>query len=149
MHEQKQHVAQRFSLSIREDIFIPAGVWYYYDRWILFKCRSTFAFWNSKHSFNMFKRVLPRATTWKVTFGTLSSFSRRSFANHFNIIRYNVAHFSPKNRNIFSSQVAFSVVASSGQAALVLFGVPLSNARAVKNKMKKRKKRGAWAPFFE
>ena len=79
-------------------------------------------------------------TYWKVTFGTLSTFSRRSFANHFNIFRYNVVHFSQK-KNIFPSQVAFSVVAFSGQAALVLFGVPLSNARAVKNKMKKRKKR--------
>ena len=35
----------------------------------------------------------------------------------------------PKNKNIFSSQVAFSVVAFSGQAVLVLFGVPLSNEK--------------------
>ena len=47
---------------------------------------------------------------------------------------YTFAHISPLKKNIFSSQIAFSVVAFSGQAALVLFGVPLSNARAEKKK---------------
>ena len=92
------------------------------------------------------------ATTRKVIFGTLSSCSRRSFANHFNIFRYNVAHFSAKNRNIFSSQVAFSVVAFRAKQLWSFSECPFQTLAPLKRKTrgkkgKKKEKIHAFAPL--
>ena len=101
------------------------------------KVRSLFELSSCNHSTSS---VLPRGKLLLVPFQVFHVALSQTISTYSGTMFF---IFFAQNRNIFSSQVAFSEVAFSGQAALVLFGVPLSNARAVqkKNKGKKRKKK--------